>query len=75
MRAKQVLIAFDQLVNALCGGWADETLSSRAWRWYVSGKRLWPCVWLDRLFFWDSHHCRESYESERRRLQMPPELR
>ena len=28
----QVFIALDQLVNALLGGWADETLSSRAWR-------------------------------------------
>ena len=29
---KQVLVALDQLVNALFGGWADETLSSRCWR-------------------------------------------
>lgn len=35
---KQVLIAFDQLINALLGGWADETLSSRAWRHYVKGR-------------------------------------
>jgi len=26
---KQILIAVDQLGNALLGGWADETLSSR----------------------------------------------
>lgn len=25
---KQVLIAFDQLINALLGGWADESLST-----------------------------------------------
>lgn len=75
MRAKQVLIAFDQLLNALCGGWADETLSSRAWRWYCSGKRSWPRKFIDSLFFWETDHCRESYESERLRLQMPPELR
>ena len=29
---KQILIAVDQLANAVIGGWADETLSSRAWR-------------------------------------------
>ena len=29
---KQILIAIDQLANAVIGGWADETLSSRAWR-------------------------------------------
>jgi len=28
---KQILIAVDQLANAVIGGWADETLSSRAW--------------------------------------------
>lgn len=27
---KQVLIAFDQLINALLGGWADESLSAHA---------------------------------------------
>lgn len=29
---KQVLIALDQLLNTLFRGYADETLSSRAWR-------------------------------------------
>ncbi len=29
---KQVAIAIDQLLNALLGGWADETLSARMWR-------------------------------------------
>ena len=75
MRAKQVLIAVDQLVNALGGGWADETLSSRAWRWELAGKREWPRRLIDALFFWEPDHCCESYESERRRLQLPPELR
>lgn len=28
----QVLIALDQLVNAILGGWADETISARAYR-------------------------------------------
>lgn len=31
---KNVLIALDQLANALIGGWPDESLSSRAWREY-----------------------------------------
>lgn len=75
MRAKQVIIAFDQLLNALCGGWADETFSSRCWRWEQSGKRSWPRKFIDLLFWWEADHCRESYESERLRLQMPPELR
>lgn len=29
---KQILIAIGQLANTVIGGWADETLSSRAWR-------------------------------------------
>lgn len=28
----QVLVALDQLVNTLAGGYADETISSRAYR-------------------------------------------
>lgn len=75
MQGKQVLIALDQFVNTLCNGWADETLSSRCWRWELNGKRSWPRKLVDRLFFWDKNHCRESYESELKRLQCPPELR
>ena len=44
-----LLVACDQLVNAVMGGWPDETLSSRCWRWHVDGVRHWPCRWLDRL--------------------------
>lgn len=74
---KAVLIALDQLLNALGGGWPDETLSSRFWRWHVAGVRSWPCRWLDRLaaLFGDREHCRQSYESERTGRQLPPELR
>lgn len=72
---RSVLIALDQLVNTLAGGWPDETLSSRAWRWTLAGVRLWPCKAIDTLFFWETDHCRESYESERLGRQLPPELR
>jgi hypothetical protein len=74
----QVLLAVDQLLNALCGGWADETLSSRAWRlesrsagWRRTRKAI------DAVFaaFGDRQHCFESYTSERLRLHFPPELR
>ena len=44
---KQVLIAFDQLVNALLGGWADESLSAHAWRQHLEGKRDWPYQLID----------------------------
>ena len=44
---KQVLIAFDQLINALLGGWADESLSAHAWRQHLEGKRDWPYQLID----------------------------
>ena len=71
----QILIAFDQGVNAFLGGWADETISSRAWRWEQSGVRAWPRKLIDRLFFFDPKHCEYSYLSERKGTQLPPECR
>lgn len=75
MKPKQVLIAFDQLINTLFNGWADETLSSRAHRWARKGKHKWVRNLLDRFFFWEACHCERSYESERERRHFPPELR
>lgn len=74
---RSVAIALDQLANALAGGWPDETLSSRCWRWRVSGVRSWPCRTLDRVAGWlgDPDHCRRSWESERQGCQLPPEAR
>lgn len=63
--------------------WADETLSSRCWRWHVAGVRHWPCRLIDVLFWRDTelrggrtvHHCELAWESERTGRQLPPELR
>ena len=30
---------------------------------------------VDGLFFWETEHCRNAYESERTHMQLPPELR
>lgn len=77
--AWQILIAIDQLGNALVTGWADETISSRAWR-----KRKESVAWrriqvaIDGFFLRVLHqpnHCETAYASERLRLQAPPELR
>lgn len=75
MKIKQVAIAFDQLVNTLLGGYADETMSSRCWRLRQGQpyKVLRPIV--DTIFFWEPNHCQASYESEIRRTQEPQELR
>lgn len=72
---KNVLIAIDQLFNAVIGGYCDESLSSRAYRWDVDGVRKWPRIVIDRLFFWEKQHCYQSYLSEREGRQLPPELR
>ena len=71
----QVLIAIDQLINTLIGGYADETLSSRAYRHKKDGSRSWPAWIIDHLFFWQCEHCKAAYESELKRTQLPVEFR
>lgn len=73
---KQIAIAIDQLLNALFGGYADETLSSHAFRMHRSGKPFgFLCEVIDFVFFWQQEHCYESYLSEKYRKQLPPEFR
>lgn len=75
---KQVLIALDQLVNALIGGWADETLSSAAYRMETKGKltgRIFRPL-IDMLFWViQKDHCQWAYLAEQKRLQLPPSHR
>ena len=74
---QQVLIAIDQLANALLGGWADETLSSCAYRMERAG-RPWGRITrplIDAIFFFQPDHCRNAFECERQRVQAPPETR
>ena len=75
MKLKQTLIAFHQLGNALAGGWADETISSRAWRSrdHQPWKTLRPVI--DRLFFFEPEHYKSAFGSERQRAHLPPEFR
>ena len=75
-RLEQVPIAIDQLVNTFFGGWADETISSVAWRKQHHGNG-WAFLrrFIDRLFFWQIDHCKTAYESELERRQLPEELR
>lgn len=74
----QALIAFDQLLNTIfCNGYADETMSSNAYRMEqkgrISGRILRP--FIDSLFFWQDQHCYKAYLSEVKRHQMPRDLR
>lgn len=74
---KHVLIAIDQTLNALCGGWPDETFSSRCWRLRAgpAGSQVRLIVDFVARLFGDVDHCEESYISEELRRQSPPELR
>jgi hypothetical protein len=67
-----LLIAIDQLLNAIAGGWCDETLSARAWR---EGResRYWSAVRraIDALFFLQQQHCFNAYLSEYERKHLP----
>ena len=75
-RSEQIPIAIDQLVNTICGGWADETISSVAWRKRHEGKR-WALLrkLIDSLFRRQKDHCKTAYESEMQRRHLPPEMR
>lgn len=76
----QVLIALDQLFCALIGGWADESLSSYAYRLERAGKpwgKIWRPLtdWLFYVLAGQQDHCYQSYIAERQRAHLPPELR
>ena len=73
----QILIALDQLFNAMLGGMADETLSARAHRMRAKGQRYWGWTAnaIDALFFWQPGHCALAYEWERGRRDLPGEYR
>lgn len=73
-----VIIAIDQLFNAITGGGADETLSSRTYRRAILAekpKKRWR-VWyrvINAVFF-DKNHCKTAYESEIHRRQYPADF-
>lgn len=84
----QLFIAFDQLLNVLvtpfnASAWADETLSSRAYRAWADGKYFGLIFMpiIDWLFFWQKirlgavGHCHQAYLKERERVGLPPEMR
>lgn len=79
----QILVSWDQAITTtICSiilpnekSYGDETMSARALRWEINSIRTWPRKLIDMLFWWDDNHCEESYESEKKGRQLPPELR
>ena len=70
-----LLVAIDQLANALLRGAPDETLSSRAHRMRVKGQRFWGWTanaidFVAKWVFFDDNHCRNAYEAEVNGLQL-----
>ena len=68
-------LALDQLLNAVLGGYPDESLSARAYRWDRDGKRRWPKRIINLIFFWMRDHCYSAYHCEQELRHMPPEYR
>ena len=73
-----VIVAVDQLFNALLGGGADETLSSRTYRRAEldrNPKQRWRVAYrvINGIFF-DCNHCKTAYESELNRKQYPADF-
>jgi hypothetical protein len=76
MKLKQIGLWLDQGVNVLCDGYADETLSARAYRNKDKSKK-WNFFMrvFNKIFFWQKEHCKSAYEQEQTRRHMPPEYR
>ena len=60
---RRVAVAIDQLFNALFGGDEDETISSRAAKARMKGKR-WGCLLCRFLDWLDPNHCTNSIEPD-----------
>lgn len=71
-----LLIALDQLANALAFGYPDETFSCRTYRKAMAGQPFWrfACLIINAVFFWQADHCWEAYERETRRGHLPSEF-
>jgi hypothetical protein len=62
-----IVIAVDQLVNALIAGDPDEMISARAYKEAKTGSVTWTKVMtvIDTAFFWQTAHCKNAWEYEK----------
>jgi hypothetical protein len=69
------LTALTQLLNAILGGYPDESTSSRSHRqqhklrWRIA-RRV-----INAMFFWQNDHCKLAYLEETRYRQTDPDIR
>jgi uvrD/REP helicase len=76
---RNIVIAADQLANAMIAGSPDETVSSRVYRGAVLAvhpNRAARMAYrtINALFFWQEDHCRAAYLREKQRAHLPDEL-
>ena len=62
-RAWHLAVSYDQLANTAFGGDEDETISSRAAKARLKGKR-WGCILCRFLDWLDPNHCTNSIEPD-----------
>lgn len=79
-RVFQLLLSLDQTFNTFIslfigGGWADESLSARAYR--SREHKYWNKAYkaINKIFFWQTNHCEEAYLAEKNQQQLPPRYR
>jgi len=59
-----LLIAFDQLINSILGGFCDETLSSRMGK-HVEKKDGWLSIIICKMLnLIDKNHCKDAIEED-----------
>ena len=63
-RGHRLVVSFDQLANTAFGGHEDETISSRAGKARLKGRR-WGCVLCKWLDWFDPDHCATNIEPDR----------
>lgn len=62
-RAWRLAASYDQLANTAFGGDEDETISSRAYKASVAGRR-WGCVLCRLLDWFEPGHCARNIEPD-----------
>jgi hypothetical protein len=64
-----ILVAIDQMVNTLCGGDPDETLSSRMGKWVIQGEKKGLRKYIYKIANWvvelfEKDHFKKSIEED-----------